>query len=68
MGVIFMQMFFAASGAAGSIRLVIQQAPSLFLFSFVQVGIHFVSLIDASSLEFCMFASNLIRISFHLSK
>jgi uncharacterized membrane protein len=43
-GVIFMQMFFAASGAAGSIKLVIQQAPSLFVFSFMQVGIHFVSL------------------------
>jgi len=43
-GVIFMQMFFAASGAAGSIRLVIQQAPSLFLFSLMQVAIHFGSL------------------------
>lgn len=44
-GVIFMQMFFAASGAAGSIRLVMKQAPSLFLFSFLQVAVHFVSLI-----------------------
>ena len=43
-GVIFMQMFFAASGAAGSIRLVMQKAPSLFIFSALQVGIHFVSL------------------------
>lgn len=44
-GVIFMQMFFAASGAAGSIRLVMEQAPILFLFSALQVGIHFISLI-----------------------
>jgi len=43
-GVIFMQMFFAASGAAGSIRLVMQKAPSLFIFSALQVAIHFVSL------------------------
>jgi len=45
-GVIFMQMFFAASGAAGSIRLVMKQAPSLFLFSLLQVAIHFLSLIS----------------------
>jgi Predicted integral membrane protein len=44
-GVIFMQMFFAASGAAGSIRLVMKKAPSLFLFSLLQVAIHFISLI-----------------------
>jgi len=44
-GVIFMQMFFAASGAAGSIKLVLEQAPSLFLFSALQVSIHFISLI-----------------------
>lgn len=44
-GVIFMQMFFAASGAAGSIRLVMKQAPSLFIFSLLQVAIHFISLL-----------------------
>jgi uncharacterized membrane protein len=44
LGVAFIQMFFAASGAAGSIRLVLQQAPSLFLFSALQIGIHFVTL------------------------
>jgi hypothetical protein len=38
------QMFFAASGAAGSIRLVMQQAPSLFAFSLLQISIHFVFL------------------------
>jgi uncharacterized membrane protein len=39
-----MQMFFAASGAAGSIRLVIESAPSLFLFSALQIALHFISL------------------------
>ena len=41
MGILFIQMFFAASGAAGSIRLVLRQAPSLFAFSALQIGIHF---------------------------
>ncbi len=45
MGIIFMQMFFAASGAAGSIRLVIESAPSLLLFSALQVSLHFISLV-----------------------
>lgn len=44
LGVIFMQMFFAVSGAAGSIKLVMEKAPALFLFSAMQVAIHFVSL------------------------
>ena len=44
LGVIFMQMFFAASGAAGSIRLVIQNAPALFFFSALQIAMHFGSL------------------------
>jgi uncharacterized membrane protein len=44
LGVIFMQMFFAVSGAAGSIKLVMEKAPVLFLFSAMQVAIHFVSL------------------------
>ena len=41
LGVAFIQMFFAASGAAGSIKMVIQQAPSLFAFSALQIGVHF---------------------------
>ena len=41
LGILFIQMFFAASGAAGSIRLVLQQAPSLFAFSALQIAIHF---------------------------
>jgi uncharacterized membrane protein len=41
LGVTLIQMFFAASGAAGSIRLVMQQAPALFAFSALQIGVHF---------------------------
>lgn len=44
LGVFFIQMFFAASGCSGSIRLVLQQAPSLFAFSALQIGIHFATL------------------------
>lgn len=40
-GILFIQMFFAASGAAGSIALVFAQAPSLFAFSALQIAIHF---------------------------
>uniref|UniRef100_A0A7S4VDZ4 Uncharacterized protein n=3 Tax=Ditylum brightwellii TaxID=49249 RepID=A0A7S4VDZ4_9STRA len=43
-GILFIQMFFAASGASGSIGLVIKSAPSLFLFSSLQIGIHFAIL------------------------
>jgi uncharacterized membrane protein len=45
MGILFIQMFFAASGASGSIALVFQQAPSLFVFSMLQIAIHFVVLL-----------------------
>lgn len=41
LGVTFIQMFFAVSGAAGSIRLVMQQAPALFAFSALQIAIHY---------------------------
>jgi uncharacterized membrane protein len=44
-GILFIQMFFAASGASGSIALVFQQAPSLFVFSILQIAIHFVVLL-----------------------
>jgi uncharacterized membrane protein len=43
-GILFIQMFFAASGAAGSIALVFRQAPSLFAFSALQIAVHFVFL------------------------
>ena len=39
-----MQLFFAVSGAAGSIPLVIKSAPKLFLFSMLQIAVHFVTL------------------------
>jgi uncharacterized membrane protein len=44
MGVLFLQMFFAASGAGGSLLLVLRQAPSLIAFSALQLAIHFVVL------------------------
>eukprot|EP00588_Corethron_pennatum_P008736 CAMPEP_0194273648 /NCGR_PEP_ID=MMETSP0169-20130528/6947_1 /TAXON_ID=218684 /ORGANISM="Corethron pennatum, Strain L29A3" /LENGTH=381 /DNA_ID=CAMNT_0039016667 /DNA_START=398 /DNA_END=1543 /DNA_ORIENTATION=+ len=44
LGILIMQLFFAVSGAAGSIRLVLVSAPSLFLFSSLQIGIHFMIL------------------------
>jgi len=44
LGVVFVQMFFACSGAAGSIRMVFEKAPSLFAFSALQIGIHFGTL------------------------
>ena len=45
-GIFLIQMFFASSGAAGSIRLVMQKAPSLFAFSALQVAIHFIFLMS----------------------
>ena len=51
-GIIFMQMFFAASGAAGSIKLVIQSAPSLFLFSSLQIAVHFITLMGLGKFVF----------------
>jgi uncharacterized membrane protein len=44
LGILGIQMFFAASGCAGSIRLVLQQAPSLFMFSTLQLLFHFITL------------------------
>ena len=34
------QIFFVAVGAAGSIETVLRTAPSLFLFSAIQIGVH----------------------------
>lgn len=44
-GILFLQLFFAASGAAGSLALVLRQAPSLIAFSVLQLAMHFVVLI-----------------------
>ncbi|KAL7553162.1 hypothetical protein ACHAWF_016411 [Thalassiosira exigua] len=43
-GILFLQMFFAASGAAGSLVLVLRQAPSLVAFSALQLAVHFLVL------------------------
>ena len=51
-GVIFMQMFFAASGASGSIKLVLQKAPSLFAFSGLSISLHFGCLMVIGRLLF----------------
>ncbi|KAG7354584.1 DUF819 domain containing protein [Nitzschia inconspicua] len=45
LGVILVQLFFACSGAAGSIRMVFEQAPALFAFSALQIGVHFGTLL-----------------------
>jgi uncharacterized membrane protein len=47
LGILFIQMFFAASGVSGSIALVLQQAPTLFAFSALQITIHFAVLMAA---------------------
>jgi uncharacterized membrane protein len=39
-GIILMQVFFAATGASGSIAHVLTTAPALFLFSAVQIAVH----------------------------
>jgi uncharacterized membrane protein len=52
LGVIFVQMFFACSGAAGSVRMVFEQAPALFAFSALQIGVHFGTLMAIGRLVF----------------
>lgn len=44
-GILFLQMFFAASGAAGSLLLVLRRAPSLVAFSLLQLAVHFLVLV-----------------------
>jgi uncharacterized membrane protein len=44
LGILCIQMFFAASGVSGSIALVLQQAPTLFAFSALQITVHFLVL------------------------
>ena len=43
-GILFLQMFFASSGAAGSLLLVLRRAPSLVAFSALQLAVHFLVL------------------------
>mmetsp|Transcript_25748 Transcript_25748/g.60190 ORF Transcript_25748/g.60190 Transcript_25748/m.60190 type:complete len:112 (+) Transcript_25748:90-425(+) len=47
-----MQMFFAVSGAAGSIKQVFELAPTLFLFSGLQIAVHFACLLLLGKLVF----------------
>lgn len=44
-GILFLQLFFAASGASGSLLLVLRRAPSLIAFSSLQIAIHFLALL-----------------------
>ena len=52
LGVLIMQMFFAVSGAAGSIKQVFELAPTLFLFSGLQIAVHFACLLLLGKLVF----------------
>jgi len=45
LGVLFVQLFFVASGAAGSLVQVLKKAPTLFLFSSAQIALHWVFLV-----------------------
>ena len=54
-GILFLQLFFAASGASGSLILVLRQAPSLIAFCTLQLGIHFAVLIGLGR---CVFRMN----------
>jgi len=45
LGALLMQLFFAATGASGSIRLVVQSAPAIILFSVVQLVVHLMLLL-----------------------
>lgn len=58
LGVLFIQLFFAASGAGGNLILVMKQAPSLFAFSLLQIGMSILSaFIILSFLLVCHFCS-----------
>ena len=47
---VLMQLFFASVGANGSIAQVVQNAPVLFLFSFLQVALHLACLLGVGKL------------------
>ncbi|GAB4858305.1 hypothetical protein Ancab_009778 [Ancistrocladus abbreviatus] len=50
MSLILMQVFFAVIGASGSIWNVINTAPSIFLFAFVQVAVHLAIILGLGKL------------------
>jgi len=41
-GILLIHLFFSVTGAAGNISLVIKTAPSIVVFSFVQIAVHFL--------------------------
>lgn len=49
MGILFIQLFFAATGAAGSVVEVVRNAPVLFLFSATQIALHYCVLMAVGS-------------------
>lgn len=50
LGVLFMQLFFAVTGAQGSLAVVLGTAPALLVFSMIQIAIHFGFLVGAGRL------------------
>lgn len=50
MALILMQVFFTVIGAQGSIRSVISTAPSIFLFSLVQIAVHLAIILGVGKL------------------
>lgn len=51
-GILFMQIFFAVAGAGGSVTKVFLSAPSLFLFSIVQLAVHLAVVLVVGRLGF----------------
>ncbi len=49
-GTVFMQLFFAVTGAQGHITTVLKVAPGIFVHSFIQVAIHFVVAVQLGKL------------------
>ncbi|CAK9176899.1 unnamed protein product [Ilex paraguariensis] len=50
MALILMQVFFAVVGASGSVRNVINTAPSIFLFALVQIAVHLAVILGLGKL------------------
>ncbi|GMH28112.1 hypothetical protein Nepgr_029955 [Nepenthes gracilis] len=50
MSLVLMQIFFAVIGASGSIWIVIETAPSIFMFAFVQVSVHLAVILGMGKL------------------
>ena len=49
-GTVFMQLFFAVTGAQGHITTVLKVAPGIFVHSFIQVAIHFLVAVQLGKL------------------